>query len=476
MAGMRSISRRKARQTGVVLFMAVVCMSILVPLAIVLSQLAILELNKSGTLETTTQARMTAEGGLSYMESVLESVRIDGSPSGSDLLVDLAEVLTTRLNGALAGRGIQVGNETVELPTIYIDKTTSFDASLHFSSEARDRLTVEITGRDSETTRTVSAEMKILQGRTGAYVYGLAIQGQIILEDGAFIRGINSDGEADVYTSFAGAGWDRTCRMAGLSEIAGRLYVTDTRDVYTQCRFRGNPSIAGEDLWTGPTYIWDMVYTGSASAEFPTVDLAKLTPLATHAVRQIEPYVDGRTGRRVTTVENIRILANANPTISGDMTLTGVIYIEAPNIVRFDNGAQITGIIVTADGSSDSARNCRIEFDGSFEIKGVDQLPAASRWDTLRAMSGTSIVAPGFTIEFARGDSRADGVIACRGFTLSSRATLTVKGGVLVYGDGAVELSRRAGLYVDKAGQTDVPAGFEDVTKLDLDAASYRER
>ena len=278
--------------------------------------------------------------------------------------------------------------------------------------------------------------MAILQGRIGAYVYGLSLQGRIIMNDGAFIRGVNGDDEADVYTSFAGAGTTDTCRMDGSSSIGGKLFVTDPRDVYTQCNFRGNPTIAGKDLWTGPTYIWDMVYTSSPTAEFPTIDLTQLTSMATTPVTRVEPYVDPTTGRWVTSFENVRILANANPIVSRYVQLTGVVYVEAPNVVRFDNGAQITGVIVTADGSDNWASTCRLEFDGSFELKGVDQLPADAKWDTLRAQSGSSIVAPGFTVGFSSGDSRADGVIACQGFTLSRRATLSVKGGILVYGDG----------------------------------------
>ena len=476
MARQHSILRRARRRAGVALFMAVVCMSILVPLAIVLSQLAILDLSKTGSLETTTQARLTAEGGLSYMEAVIEEIRIEGSPTGSDLLDDLADALTTKLAGALGRGKIRARQETISLPTIHLDKESSFDATLYFSNEARSRLTIQVTGRDGETSRTISAEMDILQGRIGAYVYGLALQGRIILSDGAFVRGVNGDDEADVYTSFAGKGTTKTCRMDGSSSIAGKLYVTDPRDVYTQCRFRGNPTIAGEDLWTGPTYIWDMVYTASPTAEFPTVDLSLLAPMATNTVTRVEPYVDRETGQRITSFENIRILAGANPTVSREVQLTGVVYVEAPNVVRFDNGAQITGVIVTADGSSDWIGACRLEFDGSFEIKGVDQLPADAKWDTLRSMTGSSIVAPGFSVEFATGDSQADGLVACEGFTLTNRATLTVKGGILVYGDGTVELSRRTGLYVDKAGQTAVPAGFEDVTKFNLDVESYRER
>ena len=136
MVRLRSISRRGTRRTGVALYMAVVCMSILVPLAIVLSQMAILDLSKTGSLETTTQARLTAEGGLSYMESVLEGIRIEGSPTGSDLLVDLADALKTQLAGAVGNRKVRVSDEAIDLPAIRLDKTSSFEALLYFSSAA----------------------------------------------------------------------------------------------------------------------------------------------------------------------------------------------------------------------------------------------------------------------------------------------------------------------------------------------------
>jgi hypothetical protein len=188
----------------------------------------------------------------------------------------------------------------------------------------------------------------------------------------------------------------------------------------------------------------------------PTVDRSAYAPLATN-------IVDSTTNVSSGVFTNIRIKANTNP-VFGSVTILGVMYVEAPNNVQFGNNVSFTGVIVADDppvGSPDSA-NC-IYFNNCTTLNGVEQLPNTSAFQQLINMPGTSILAPGFTVQFKNNFGSIDGTIAVKNLIAKNNLNATLNGSILIYGSGGLDFMNNSDVNVDMSlSQYDrVPPGFQ---------------
>jgi hypothetical protein len=128
--------------------------------------------------------------------------------------------------------------------------------------------------------------------------------------------------------------------MGGNSEIDGDVSVAN-QDGYAVVS--GNSTIGGE---SGQAAIDNHVHIDTDVPEFPVPDISPFE-------QYVQDVVDGGTNTNGNiTFQNIRIVAGANPTFSGNITINGIIFVESPNIVFFSGNVTIVGIIV-AEGDSD---------------------------------------------------------------------------------------------------------------------------
>ena len=94
------------------------------------------------------------------------------------------------------------------------------------------------------------------------------------------------------------------------------------------------------------------------------------------------------------TLTNATIQAGTNPTFLGNITIQGILFIQAPNVVRFTRNVSLQGIIV-ANGDASNPGTNSISFEGNFASGGY---PSGSQFDAIRQEQGSSILAPGFGV------------------------------------------------------------------------------
>ncbi|MHC4643495.1 MAG: right-handed parallel beta-helix repeat-containing protein, partial [Planctomycetota bacterium] len=157
-----------------------------------------------------------------------------------------------------------------------------------------------------------------LQSRTGKSVFdfGVATKGPLHMAGNIELEGVNISIESDVYIVSENS--NLALEIIGNSSIAGDVFITNpdaTVDLQGDLF-----SIGGE---TGEAAL-DHVHTGVDPIAFPVPNPS-----------YFEHYVVEDINLTEITFTNVRIPPNTNPSFGGGVTLTGVVFIETPNMVTF---------------------------------------------------------------------------------------------------------------------------------------------
>lgn len=289
--------------------------------------------------------------------------------------------------------------------------------------------------------------------------YGVATKGPLNLQGNIEMSGANVDLDAGVYIESEND--PDALSIIGNSSIAGDVYITNPDAVVTLQG--GQASIGGE---TGQAAIDNHVDFNAPKIDFPVPNPGYFWP-----------YVQNTydSNNVLTEYENVRIPAGIDPVFSGGLTLKGVVFIEAPNIVTFTGNTEITGIIVGNGDLSDNSGENRIIFLGTVSSYPVTDLPEEPQFDQLRDETGTFLMAPGFSASFGGNFETLNGAIATNGVEFFGDAGGTVDGSVINYSDTPMTLTGNNDLFFNRSGTTEVPAGFEFDIELKYDPASYSE-
>jgi hypothetical protein len=259
--------------------------------------------------------------------------------------------------------------------------------------------------------------------------YGVWSKGPITMGNNIDFDGLYFALDGSMYSASGGI-----AVTTGSGHISGDISVSDPHATVAL----GRTTIDGEVFYDAPVI-----------AE-PVVDRAPYLALPT------TPLGAQRTG----TLTNKRIPANTNPTFSENVTIQGVLYIDAPNVVTFANSVNLTGVIVAADppaGSADAAN--WISFKNNTNMRGVEELPNTSEFAAVRKLVGTSVLAPGFTLEFKNNLEAAAGVIAVKKLEAKNNLISTLYGSILIYGTGGLTFKNNSDITVDHS-RYPTPAGF----------------
>jgi len=272
--------------------------------------------------------------------------------------------------------------------------------------------------------------------------FGVATKGPLHLAGNIELEGVNVSVESDVYIVSENS--NMALEMIGNSHISGDVFIVNPfGTVNIQ---GGDASIGGE---TVPEAL-DHVFTGIDPVEFPVPNPSYFE----HYVVEDINYPSGET-----TFENIRIPPNTNPTFPWGVTMTGIVYIETPNIVTFTGSVTITGIIIGNGNINDDSGTNRIDFLGPVDSSPVTELPP--QFGGLRDETGTFIIAPGFSLSFGGAFATINGAIAANGIQFYGNAGGTIDGPVLNYSDTPMELSGNSDLFVNRSNTAQIPAGFD---------------
>jgi len=402
------------------------------------------------------QAFAGAESGLEVTRYWIAQIRM---PSSTPVAAYLSTAISD-LQTELAARGVSCFsfNNDGSIPAVVLDASANQAFSGQLSVDPTDPAVLRlcITGTSHDAARTIRVNYRIEPYRFPIFNYGIATRGAIQFPRNPTFTGLTENWEADIYIESAAsvlafqAGGN--CNFDGDIDIGNPLGLAD---------FGGAVQIAGE---YGQTAIDNHITIGADPVEFPVPETTRFQTYATGPV--IGPTTNLANSM---TLVNASIQAGANPTFLGNVTIQGILFIEAPNVVRFTQNVSQQGIIVASGDVSNPAAN-RISFEGNFAS---GPYPAGTPFDALRREQGSSIVAPGFGVSFSGNFSSVNGVLAASGLDFSANASATVKGTLISYSSNATVVDGNISMSFDRAQMAEIPAGFDLLRVLVYDPASY---
>jgi len=451
----------KARPRGVVSVLALILMAMLATLGVSYAVATNTSLRQASNGVQAQAAQYQAESGLAFLNYTLRGCPVPDGATGEALLDAVATHLSSTLEGTANLQGAAVGYDstTITVPSISMGGDGSFSAQLSLADPSTVRLVA--TGQDGQIQRTVGMDYQITAGPGGGagqeptppgggffFGNGVASRSKVRITGNAKIRGASSADEATVLSATYSD--DEAIKMTGNAEIQGDVFMSNPNAYAT---LTGNVSIGGEDLWGGN--IDDHIHVGIGDVEFPEVDPSVFEAFATTLVTASTPTSGNRT------FTNIRIAAGANPTFSGNITLKGVVFIEAPNQVHFSGNLTIKGVIVTQDAGEEVYDQNTVKFTGNTSVTGVETLPDTPEFQGLREMPGSFLLAPGFGVRFTGNFGTVSGTMAADSFTFSGNAGGTVKGMIINYSDSELTLTGNSRITIDRSDDIQRSAGTD---------------
>ncbi|MHC4721553.1 MAG: hypothetical protein ACYS6I_02470 [Planctomycetota bacterium] len=322
-------------------------------------------------------------------------------------------------------------------------------------------LRLALIGTNGDISRQVNANFAFGSVTSGIFDFGVATKGPLNLTGNSEIVGVNSSSEANTYIE---SPYDNEALdMTGSAQIAGDVSVANANGYVD---LTGNCQIGGE---TGQDAIDNHVTVGATLVEFPIPNPTQFQQYATNIVDS-SVSTNGNLS-----FENIRIVSSTNPTFNGNITITGIVYIDSPNLVIFSGNTTITGMIV-AEGDLDAPNSQdQLRFDGNLSCQDVSQLPQTSQFDGLRDETGTFILAPGFDLSFSGNFNTINGAIAASGVRFTGNARGTFTNSTINYSANPMTITGNSRISIDRSNSVSNPTGFSGDTVLQFVSDSYSE-
>lgn len=404
--------------------------------------------------------RTCAESGLQITRYWLSRVALPGTTPTSQRFEQTAH----SLHHILAANGIanSYNGTSMTIPNVTLNSAMQQSFSVVITQLDINTLQVDITGTYGSLTRTIRANYTFGTRSNSVFDFGVASRGPLSLAGNVEIEGANVSVEASVYIESNNS--NLALSIIGNSHIAGDVSIVNPiANVLLQ---GGNAGIGGE---TGQAAIQNHVFFGVPPTSFPTPNPSAFRHYATNVI-------DSTTSTSAGAIfENALIIADTNPTFSGHVTLKGITFIEAPNIVTFSGTADIIGFIVGEGDLNDNSKTNQVIFQGNVYSQSVANLPNEEKFIGLKDKTGTFLMAPGFGLSFGGNFHTLNGVIAGNGVTFYGNAGGTVNGSIINYSEEIMNLSGNSDLYFNRSGTSHVPAGFIPEIVLQFDPSSYSE-
>jgi hypothetical protein len=408
-------------------------------------------------------ARTSAESGLQIIRFWISRVSIPGTTATSQRFAQIA----SSLQNTLATSGItnvtaSYDGSRITIPSVTLNSVKQQSFSAVITQIDPDTLQLDITGTYGPLTRTIRTNYNFGTRAQSVFDFGVASRGPVSLAGNIQLEGVNVSVEASAYIESNNS--ILALSIIGNSQIAGDVSIVNPiANVFLQ---GGQAGIGGE---TGQTAIKNHVFFGVPPTDFPTPNPNHFRHYTTNVIDSTTSIPSGAT------FENVRIVAGTNPTFSGHVTLKGVVFVEAPNVVTFAGTADVIGIVVGDGDPTDNSGTNQIAFQGNVYSQPVTNLPNEEKFAGLKDETGTFVMAPGFELSFGGNFHTLNGAIASNGVRFFGNAGGTVNGSILNYSDETMTMTGNSDLYFNRSGTDRVPAGFVPEIVLQYDPSSYSE-
>jgi hypothetical protein len=443
------------------LIIALLLLPILASLSVALISSTTVNFVQSSNLAAMTEARLAGESGVSFLVYEMSHCGVSGSLRGKALLDSLAAKLGARLNGTsnLGSHLVTYNGSAVTVPTIAVGGGKSFGGQVTLS--AADTLHLTVTGQygtgAGTSAKTVQRVLAIDLHPTWdqALGFGICSKGPVELGMNTDLSGVTNPADGSIYSASIGS-LAAPAISCGSGHISGDVSLS--------------PPNTLDSLDLVGTAVDGKIRVDAPPVTMPTINRAPYTSLATTVMNLASPPAG--------TYKNIRIPPNTNPTFNSSVTIQGIMYVQAPNKIYFNNNCTFTGVIVADDppaGSLDADNY--IYFKNSMTFNGVGQLPDTHEFTNLRKLPGATILCPGFTMEFKNNLSSVAGIMALKSLIAKNNVNSTIYGSVLIYGTAGLDFKNNSDLDLQLSGSAP-PAGFQGygLAPLAPDPATYAEQ
>ena len=414
-------SLRSRNRRGSALVLSLIFLVIFSALAVALATFSGANVQIAENFHRADMTRGCAESGLEVVRYWLSQVQMSGKIDDSQRFTTLAAMLQSRLTAADATNilnGLTCTESTITLAGVPLNSSGGQSFSAILTRIDDDNVQLEVTGSYGSLQRKIRSIFQYLPRADNVFDYGVASRGPLSLSGNVELDGINIEVESNAYIECEPL---LALEIIGNSMIAGDVKIANPLAyVHLQGGQAGVGGVTGEEAM-------EHIQIGVPPTEFPEMDPDDFFSYATNV---LSPTADLAANA---TYDNLRIPADRNPSFSGQTTLRGVVYIEAPNVVTFTGGVNITGIIVTDGDPSDNSGASQLSFSGNVMGYPVSQLPQESQFEGLHEKTGTFILAPGFHLSFGGSFSMLSGAIAGNGIELHGNAGGTINGSMINY-------------------------------------------
>ena len=449
------------RQRGAAFIISMIFVLVFSALAVSIATLSGTNLQIADNQRKANRALGCAESGLDTLRFWFGRIYMPGTTQPDDRFSYLANFLQTDLtdNGiSNIATTYDSGTSTITVADVVLVSSAgqSFASQIQQTSNI-DILQMDITGSSGTVQRTIRVNYNFGTRAHTVFDYGVATRGALNLQGNITMGGANVALDAGVYIEST----DPTAlSILGNSSIAGDVHITDPNAIVTLQG--GQASIGGE---TGTDAIDNHVHFGAPSTEFP---VPEPNYFRHYVLNTYDP------NNVLSEYDNVLIPAGTNPSF-GAVTLRGIVFIEAPNIVLFGGNTEITGIIVGNGDLNDNSGTNLIWFAGTVTSYPVTDLLEEPQFEELRDETGTFLMAPGFKAVFWGNFDTLNGAIAANGIEFGGNAGGTIDGSIINYSDEPMIVTGNSDLFFNRSGTAQMPAGFGPEIILYYVPSSYSE-
>jgi len=454
----RRLPSRRAARRGVAMLLALVFLAMFTSLAVGLAASADMNMAVSRNRINIHQASAMAEVGVQLVQKHVGGITIPPSHNAADVHAAIGNQLRTALNGSsmVNADGITWNATSVTVPVITLTRADNRSGTINLtiaaSGGALDDTTVTVhsTGQFGSATCAVTYNLSTQRGRTALNDFGVASKSPVSMTGNAIIMGANTPSEGSILSATYST--TNAIQLVGNDTISGDVGVV-------------NPN--GQISTTGNVIIVGQQRIGVQEPQWPQVDQSVFIPYATN--------VQSSGGSANMVLSNIRIPPNSNPTFSGNLTIFGVVYIQSPNKVTFAGNTNLIGCVICETPAVNNLNNNQVKFTGNLTTSGVENLPAGSQYDGLRDLTGSFLLAPGFSAQFSGNFNTINGCMVASEYKFTGNSGGIIKGGVVNLQDSTFQMSGDSPIIIDKQHAVEEPAGIVSSYKLVCVTGSYVE-
>ncbi|MFC1762193.1 pilus assembly PilX N-terminal domain-containing protein [Planctomycetota bacterium] len=449
--------QNRNRQKGAALVLTLILLAVASAWACGLCAMTTTNLQVAKNHQMVNRALRAAESGFQVIRYHLSHITISSSTPPSEYFDTIVADLSTELKDSQISIDLNGS-----IPDITLDSATDERFSVTMKmDDTNSKLLVAVTGKlGQKVTRTVEVEFAFSTSAHPIFKYGFATKGPIDFKGNPTTTSVTANWEADIYTESSKlTPWDVAVHLEGNTNFDGDINIGSD----ALFEYEADLLIAGEQ---GETAVENHVMKNVGSKEFPLADTARFVKYADPDSGAI---IDASTDlSKGMTLINRTIAANTNPVFRRGVIIEGILLIETPNIVTFDN-VDLRGIIV-GHGSDGNPSTNQLNFTSNFASTSY---PCGEAFDAIRKETGTALLTPGFAANFMGNFSAIGGVVAINGLYINGNASASVAGSIINYSESKTTIEGNLALNFDRARITEAPAGFEAYKVLAMDGTSY---